>query len=594
MPSRQGTRGGVVATVFHGLTMLSALRPLAMASSRLARPRRQPEHGGLVRATVQSRDSYAALARSLAYLFLLGSVFALAAMLVSGNRLRGQVLVLVGAGVGSAALLWLRAEHMKRWGCRLLALAGSAATATAVYLTESTDAPGTQSLTISRVHWFLTVATFMLGGVLIHRLVLRMRAYVRALDTMARTDTLTGVANRRSWDEALPVELERCGREGGSVCVGMIDIDHFKAFNDSRGHPEGDRLLQRAVAAWGAQVRATDLLTRYGGEEFAVLLRDCSLADAALILERLREVTPDGQTCSVGVACWDGRESPIELTARADDALYASKRQGRDRITVAEWNRTAPPPPSGWMVAVRELIDDSAVMTAYQPVVDLESDDVLGYEALARTSGRATSMPIAEVFANARRMGMTRELDWLCRRAALRSASRVPTGCLLFLNVSLAALLDPLHGPDQMTLLLDFHKLRPSRVVLEISERDPIPDTDRFNAVLDEYRRHGFRFALDDIGEGRSALETLVAATPEFVKVAPRLVRAPSGTVEHAALRAVLAFAHHSGATVIAEGIETVDDARRVLDLGVRYGQGYLISRPSFETVVTPPATAAS
>src|SRR5260370_782182 len=82
-----------------------------------------------------------------------------------------------------------------------------------------------------------------------------------------------GAATRRSWEEAPPDELERCKREGRPVCVGMIDIDHFKAFNDSRGHPEGDKLLQRATTAWSAQVRDTDLLTRYGGEEFAVILR---------------------------------------------------------------------------------------------------------------------------------------------------------------------------------------------------------------------------------------------------------------------------------------------------------------------------------
>ena len=541
------------------------------------------------------RESYVALSRGLAYLFLLGSLFALAAMVIStGDRFSVRVVILIGAGACSAALLWLRAERMSRWTVRLLTMGGSAATATAVYLTESSDGSGVETLLVSRVHWFLTVGTFLLGGVLIHRLVLRLREYVRVLDSIARTDTLTGVANRRSWDEALPAELERCRLEGGSVCVGMIDIDHFKSFNDSRGHPEGDQLHKRATAAWSSQIRDSDLLTRYGGEEFAVILRDCSLADAALILERLREVTPEGQTCSVGVAAWDGHESPAELTARADDALYAAKTQGRDRITVAEWNRTAPPPPSGWGMAVRELIDDNAVMTAYQPIIDLDSEVPLGYEALARTSGRSTNVPIAEVFANAKRMGMTREVDWLCRRAALRSAARVPSSCLLFLNVSLAALLDPLHDVDQMVLLLDYHTVSPQRVVLEVSERDTIVDADRFGTVLRQYRRHGFRFALDDIGDGRSALETLVAATPEFVKVTPRLVRAEVGSVEHAALRAVLAFAEHSGAQVIAEGIETVEDARRVVDLGVRYGQGYLIQRPSFETAVLAPQEAAS
>jgi len=540
------------------------------------------------------QDSYAALARALAYLFVVGSLFALAAMVITpANDTRPAVVALIGAGMAAAAVLWLRAHRMNRWTCRLLTLVGSAATATAVYLTESSDTSGSGGIDAQKLHWFLTVGTFLLGGVLIHRLVLRLREYVQILDDIARTDQLTSVPNRRAWDEALPAELDRCRREGRPVCVAMIDIDHFKAFNDSRGHQEGDMLLRRATTAWQGQLRDDDLLSRYGGEEFAVILRNCTLPDAALALERLREATPDGQTCSVGLAAWDGRETPLQLLARADDALYTSKKHGRDRLTVAEWNQVAPPPPSGWTVAVREVIEANAVMTAYQPIVDLSGDTALGYEALARTSGRSTGVPIGEVFANAKRMGLTREMDWLCRRAALRSASRIPSGSLLFLNVSLAQLLDPLHDVDQMLLLLDYHKMSPRRVVLEVSERDHIADPDRFRHVLTEYRRHGFRFAIDDIGDGRSALETLVAATPEFVKVAPRLTQAGEGTIEHAALCAVLAFSQHSGALVIAEGVENVEDAQRIRRIGITHAQGYLLSRPSFETVSAVPTMAA-
>ena len=554
--------------------------------------RASPDAAAAIRLRSQ-RDSYAALSRGLAYLFLLGSLFALAALVIApASETRPAVFALIGAGMGAAAVLWVRANHMNRWTCRLLTLVGSAATATAIYLTESGDSAA-QSGDMSRIHWFLTVGTFLLGGVLIHRLVLRLREYVQILDSIARTDTLTGVPNRRAWDEALPPELDRCRREGRTVCVAMIDIDHFKAFNDSRGHQEGDVLLRRAATAWQGQLREEDLLARYGGEEFAVVLRDCTLPDAAMVLERLREATPDGQTCSVGLAAWDGRETPLQLVSRADDALYTSKKHGRDRLTVAEWNHTAPPPPSGWVVAVRELIDANAVMTAYQPIVDLRSDGALGYEALARTSGRSTGVPIGEVFANARRMGLTREMDWLCRRAALRSAGRIPAGSLLFLNVSLAALLDPLHEVDQMLLLLDYHKVSPKRLVLEVSERDHIADRDRFRTVLADYRRHGFRFAIDDIGDGRSALETLVTATPEFVKVAPSLTHAEEGSIEHAALCAVLTFSQRAGAVVIAEGVESVEDAQRIGRIGITYGQGYLLSRPSFETVGAVPTTAA-
>jgi diguanylate cyclase (GGDEF)-like protein len=155
------------------------------------------------------------------------------------------------------------------------------------------------------------------------------------LEAVARTDELTGLANRRAWDERLPLELVRAAREEWPVCVAMLDLDHFKDFNDELGHQAGDRLLKASASIWRAQLRATDTLTRYGGEEFAIVLPNCSLGDATELLERVRAATPAGQTASAGVATWDGVEAPTTLVARADAALYRAKHDGRDRVSVA-------------------------------------------------------------------------------------------------------------------------------------------------------------------------------------------------------------------------------------------------------------------
>jgi diguanylate cyclase (GGDEF)-like protein len=155
------------------------------------------------------------------------------------------------------------------------------------------------------------------------------------LETSARTDDLTGLPNRRAWEQELPRELARAERDGRPVCVAMLDLDRFKRFNDDRGHQAGDRLLKQAAAAWSEQLRTSDTLARYGGEEFAVLLPGCALSDAQALLERLRNAMPGAQTVSAGVACWDGSESPDELVGRADAALYAAKRAGRDRLITA-------------------------------------------------------------------------------------------------------------------------------------------------------------------------------------------------------------------------------------------------------------------
>ncbi len=171
-------------------------------------------------------------------------------------------------------------------------------------------------------------ASILLGALL--WLLAQVGALYREVGRLARTDSLTGVANRRAWDEELPRELARSSRSRQPVCVALLDLDHFKAYNDEHGHQAGDRLLKAAAAAWEGRLRKTDLLARYGGEEFAVLLPDCALGDAMEIAERLRTAQPE-VTCSIGVADWDGREEIGRLVARADRALYAAKAGGRDR-----------------------------------------------------------------------------------------------------------------------------------------------------------------------------------------------------------------------------------------------------------------------
>ncbi|HJU02314.1 MAG TPA: diguanylate cyclase [Actinomycetes bacterium] len=176
------------------------------------------------------------------------------------------------------------------------------------------------------------VALSVLFGAMLW-LLAQVGALYRQVRRLARTDSLTGVPNRRAWDEELPRELARAARSGLPVCVALLDLDHFKQYNDRHGHQAGDRFLKEAAAAWQAMVRRTDLVARYGGEEFAILLPDCHLGDALEIAERLRTAQPEG-TCSLGVAQWDGREDVTSLVARADRALYAAKEAGRDRIHV--------------------------------------------------------------------------------------------------------------------------------------------------------------------------------------------------------------------------------------------------------------------
>jgi len=155
------------------------------------------------------------------------------------------------------------------------------------------------------------------------------------LEHLARTDSLTGLPNRRHWEQQLPRELARSARDDSRVCVAMLDLDYFKDYNDRRGHQAGDRLLVTAASAWREALRPYDVLARYGGEEFSLILPGCDLANASLLVERLRAAMPEGESCSAGIAEWNGEESVEALVGRADAALYRAKRAGRDRAMTA-------------------------------------------------------------------------------------------------------------------------------------------------------------------------------------------------------------------------------------------------------------------
>nr|WP_240894976.1 sensor domain-containing diguanylate cyclase [Kineococcus siccus] len=156
---------------------------------------------------------------------------------------------------------------------------------------------------------------------------------LRQLAEAAEVDALTGLANRRRWDAAVAGEIQRAERTGAPLTLALVDLDHFKRYNDTHGHLAGDALLREFATAATSCLRGIDTLARWGGEEFVVALPNCVAADAREVADRIRAVVPHGQTCTVGIAQWAPGLQAADVIARADQALYGGKQSGRD-VTV--------------------------------------------------------------------------------------------------------------------------------------------------------------------------------------------------------------------------------------------------------------------
>ncbi len=406
---------------------------------------------------------------------------------------------------------------------------------------------------------------------------------IARLAEVAATDPLTGIRNRREFDRMLATVPRR--RFG----VLAVDVDNLKRLNDEFGHEAGDVALRAVASSLVAALRGWDIVARTGGDEFSMLMSDVTAQEAARAAERVRNVVRAisvsyGQvSISVGWATGPAGADPRDVLDLADANLYEAKRAGRDRVVGGPMSRrgTRPARRSEWSARIEEILASRHLNILYQPIVRLGHGTVIGHEALARPPGFGPSDSVEDLFAEAHRTGRIRDIDWLCRRLAV-AAVPWPVGddWALFLNVSAVPLLDPVHDVDQMLMLLEASGAQAHQVVLEITERELISDLGRVREVLAAYREHGFRFALDDVGEGHSTLELLAAARPEFIKIARSLTMTAAHSSSRAAIRAAVAFAQVSGAAVIGEGIENEFAAGQMAALGVGLGQGMWLGRP--------------
>ena len=474
--------------------------------------------------------------------------------------------------------------------------------ATGVVIAVRTGAGGTLTSYEAYLGWLglgLVVARQMFTIVDNTVLLARVSEGQDRLQHQAYHDPLTGLANRALFRERLVVALEAHRQHGRPVALLFADLDDFKLINDSFGHAIGDRLLRAIGERLNVCVPSEDLVARLGGDEFAVLLdhrpRDAD-AIARHMLAALREpFAIDGHTvavgASIGMVVPESADSDLSadiLLRRADAAMYASKRRGKGTIARYAGSSDGGPHADLPHLLARALAGDPAAagfQVYYQPIVRFSDGATVAVEALARWSDPIVGPVDPDVFVTvAERTGLVAAIDdfVLDRACADASALANTYGRPIDVHVNVSAARLGQEGLEEAVFrALERHAVRPSRLVVEITETRRIPDMPRAIAVAARLRAHGIRVALDDFGSGYNALAQLHSLPVDIVKLDSTLTDVDVIPERAGALcRSVLSICADLNIVVVAEGIETPGRAHALANLGCHLGQGYLFGQP--------------
>ena len=408
------------------------------------------------------------------------------------------------------------------------------------------------------------------------------------LEHAARHDSLTGVANRGQMSDA----IDRFHQINGKLpAVVIVDIDRFKLINDVFGHSVGDEVLQVVAQRITSQLRPGDVVARLGGDEFAIVIQRLSLAGAVRLAQRLLRAIEApleidgrtiGQTMSVGVALSEGSQDPADLLKRADRALYAAKAAGRNTHVV--FDESLQDEVLARQALERELrsaLTENQLEMQFQPEFSLLDGHVLGAEALLRWEHPHRGLiPADEFIPAAEHSGLIDEIGRFALREACRKFVTIPgsDGLLLRVNISAREFSRP-ELPDLVEAALAESGLEPHRLCLEMTETTLMDAPQLVLATFTRLSALGVKSAIDDFGTGYSSLSYLKQFPVDTLKIDREFIHDVVDDPESRAIVAsILHLGHAMGMDVVAEGVETVEQAEVLRALGCSRAQGYLVS----------------
>jgi len=426
----------------------------------------------------------------------------------------------------------------------------------------------------------------------------RLRELYESAREAALRDSLTGLGNHRAFQEAVARMVEGSRRYGTAFSLILLDIDEFKRINDTRGHAVGDQLLTQLSDVIRMTIRHTDAGFRVGGDEFAILMPHTDAEGAVGLCRRIlaRSLEDRGAgayrgpiSFSAGVtACPTFGATRLELTAQADAALYRGKRAGRTVVTVYDPTTDRGHVDDGMRAelssAISAVIEGGTLTPVYQPIVELSSGRVLGYEGLVRVPRESAFAHTGALFDAAEAAGRVQDLDRAALEVVLAGAAGIPDDLTLSLNVSPRTLESGEMNATVFLAILRRHGVAPDRVILELTEREVVREPERLRDALRGLQLAGVRVAADDVGAGNAGLRLLSQFQFDVVKIDLSLVQGGSrGDQTLSVLGSLVQMADRLGALTIAEGVETPAQLRTIRELGIAAGQGYLLGRPAPE-----------
>jgi diguanylate cyclase (GGDEF)-like protein len=421
-------------------------------------------------------------------------------------------------------------------------------------------------------------------------------AYTLEVERFATRDPLTNLYNQTSFWDLLEYETSRSKRQKYTFSLLVIDLDNFKAINDSFGHEVGDAFLKAVSVILKNAVRSGDIAARYAGDQFTAILPVCDEGQAHAVARRIIEnvrsyacPTPSGTavkgTVSIGVAVYpDHAGEPKDLFLLADNMVTQAKTCGKDRLSMpSEHDDVEVLKSMGEQsIMILEALANKRIVPYFQPIMDVKTRKIEAFEVLTRIVMPDRVITAAEFIEKAEGMGAIGRLDYQLFEHTLAKVRETKYAGSLFINLSPKALVLSEFMPTIRRMMRDYG-LDPAKLIFEITERDTVKNIRLFDKLIHELKQDGFRFAIDDFGSGYSSFQYIKTFSIDFLKVDGSFIRSLVGnsTAEKHIVSSIAALAGKLRIKTIAECVESDEILGEVESAGIDFAQGYFIQKPS-------------